>query len=594
MRLQICFNTSEICIVPSVVPQIRKVHPRGKRMPIRTALFFHIFSLFVLVSKAAFAAGSASYANTTEDGSGAVASVSPLATAVGIDIYGKGGNAVDAAIAAAFALGVVDGFNSGIGGGCFVLAHLESGEIIAIDGREMAPKKAHRDMFLRDGKAVPELSREGALAIGVPGSVQALFELQQKAGKLTFSDVIQPSITLAEKGYEINELYAARLARTAKKLNKFPASAEIFLKEGEALLAGDKLIQKDLAKTYRLLAKDGPDYFYRGDFAKKVAKWMKQNEGLVTKKDFENYSTKNREPIKSTFNGYEVLGFPPPSSGGIHVAQILAMVESYVKKYSVEALKSHDDFYHWYIESSKRAFADRAHWLGDADFADVPIGLLDANYLAQRASTISTKSIPVEGHGLPPNYKELLFNRHTTHLAATDKKGNWVAITTTLNTSFGSGVTIPGTGVMMNNQMDDFSAQPGKPNAYGLVGAEANSVRPGKRPLSSMSPTLVLKDGQPVLTAGAAGGPTIISQVAQTLINRLLYELPLQDALAKPRVHHQWRPDRVFIDSFASDDLKQALKDKGHNLKDWPRFGATQAIALEKGELVPVSEPRIQ
>lgn len=541
------------------------------------------------------------YAATTGNGQGAVASVNPIATELGLNIYARGGNAVDAAVATAFALGVVDGFNSGIGGGCFILARLESGEILAIDGREMAPGKAHRDMFIREGKAVPELSRTGALAIGIPGSVQALYELQKKAGKLSFADVILPAARIAEKGYPINDYYAARLTRAVDKLAKFQPSADIFLNKGEPLAAGDLLVQTDLADTYKKLANGGPEYFYQGEFAARVGKWMAENNGIITKTDFENYETKLREPVFSKFKGYDIVGFPPPSSGGIHVAQILTMVGLFDLKENAGSEKNNSanisgeaDFYHWYIESSKRAFADRAYWLGDADFADVPLGLTDENYLKQRAASIDEKASTIDGHGLPPNYQEKLFNRHTTHLTTADKKGNWVAITTTLNTTFGSGVTIPGTGVMMNNQMDDFSAQPGVPNAYGLVGVEANAVAPGKRPLSSMSPTLVLKDGEPVLTAGAAGGPTIISQVAQTLINKLLLELPIEQSLAKARVHHQWRPDVVLIDEFADEQLKKKLEAKGHKLKTWPRFGATQAIAIENDELVPVSEPRIQ
>lgn len=532
------------------------------------------------------------YAATNQAGDGAVASVHPLATAIGINIYDKGGNAVDAAIATAFALGVVDGFNSGVGGGCFILAHLENGEVIAIDGREMAPAAATRDMFIRDGKALPELSRTGALAIGVPGSVQALYDLQRRAGKLSFADVIKPSVHLAERGYKVNAYYAGKLSRAAKKLARFDASREIFLDGSKPLKEGDVLVQTDLAETYRQLAKRGPDYFYKGAFTSALVDWMSKNHGIVTKKDFANYRTVERAPVKTTFMGYDVFGFPPPSSGGIHVAQILTMAELYTPDKKSKSPRA--DFYHWYLESSKRAFADRAHWLGDADFVDVPLGLIDKSYLADRVANISASAEHVDGHGLPPNYEQHLFNRHTTHLSTADKKGNWVAITTTLNTTFGSGVTIPGTGVMMNNQMDDFSAQPGASNAFGLIGAEANAVQPKKRPLSSMSPTLVLQNGVPVMSVGAAGGPTIISQVAQTIINTFMFELPLEKAMSKARVHHQWRPDRVLIDGFADEDLKKNLEKRGHMLKDWPRFGATQAITLEDGKLVPVSEPRIQ
>lgn len=532
----------------------------------------------------------ASYARTTNDGKGAVASVHPLATQAGLDAFAKGGNAIDAALAVAFTLGVVDSTNSGIGGGCFIIVRQADGSILAIDGREIAPAAATRDMYLRDGKAVSSLSKTGALAVGVPGSVAALNYLQQNGGKLSFADVILPAATLAEAGVPVSTVMSKRLARTEKDLQKFPASAEIFLhKDGKAKQFGDMLVQKDLAQTYRQLAKEGPDYFYKGDFATQLAKWMKDNGGIVSKADFKNYQLLLRSPVRTKFKDYEILGFPPPSSGGVHVAQILSIVDQFDIAKMSEAER-----YHVLIEAMKLAFADRAYWLGDPAFADVPKGLIDPAYAKKLAEKVSLKkSSPVEAHDTPPGADSEFFGKHTTHIATADKAGNWVAITTTLNTSFGSKVVIPGTGVLMNNQMDDFSAQPGVPNAFGLVGSEANSVGGGKRPLSSMSPTLVLQKDMPVMTVGAAGGPTIITQVAQALINRLALNYSAEEALAAVRVHHQWRPDAVYIDSFASDALQNALKKYGHNLKVWPPYGATQAIVFEDGEFQAVAEPRL-
>ncbi|VUD69046.1 Gamma-glutamyltranspeptidase [Thalassocella blandensis] len=530
------------------------------------------------------------FARTTLDGKGAVASVHPLATQAGLDAFAKGGNAIDAALAVAFTLGVVDSNNSGIGGGCFILVRQADGSIMAIDGREIAPAAATRDMFLKNGKAEASLSKTGALAIGVPGSVAAFDYLQQHSGKLNFSDVILPAATLAEKGFPISDVMAKRLQRTYEDLQKFPASAEIFLhKDGSAKKRGETLIQKDLAETYRNLAKEGPDYFYKGEFASAVSQWMKQNDGLVTQKDFRNYQLLLRNPVKTKFKQYDVLGFPPPSSGGVHVAQILNMMEQYDLPSMSEVQR-----YHVLIEAMKLAFADRAHWLGDPAFAKVPKGLIAKSYAKQLAEKISLKKAqPVESFHVPPGAESELFDKHTTHIATADKEGNWVAITTTLNTSFGSKVTIPGTGVLMNNQMDDFSAQPGVPNAFGLVGSEANSVRGGKRPLSSMSPTLVLYKNQPVMTVGAAGGPTIITQVVQALMNRLALDYSLEESLQAVRVHHQWRPDMVYIDGFATDAFKSALAKYGHTLKIWPPFGATQAIAIQDGEFQAVAEPRL-
>jgi gamma-glutamyltranspeptidase/glutathione hydrolase len=553
-------------------------------------LIRQIFSVLILSScclAPVFAEGA--YARRSADGKAAVASVNPLATQAGIDALEKGGNAVDAALAMAFMLGVVDSHNSGIGGGCFILAHLADGRIVALDGREMAPAKAHRDMYIHNGELQPNLSREGALAAGVPGSVAVYYELQRIAGKLDFSDVILPAAQVAENGFAIDKVMAARLQRTQASLEKFPSTAHIFVPEGKLLVEGEQLVQKDLALTYRKLAEQGPSYFYRGEFAQQVNDWMRENGGILSLEDLAAYKAFYRQPIKTQFMGYQVYGFPSPSSGGVHVAQILGMLELLGF-----AQQNEEQRYHSLIEVHKRAFADRAHWMGDTDFVDVPRNLISTEYLKSRVATISDRAVTHSvTFGLPENAERELFDRHTTHLTAADQEGNWVAITTTLNTSFGSKVVIPGTGVLLNNQMDDFVAQPGQPNAFGLVGSEANRIEPGKRPLSSMSPVIVLKDGQPVLTAGAAGGPTIISQVAQTLVNVLALEMPIKQAMLRARIHHQWKPDMVFIDGYAAQELQAALEARGHKLKDWPRFGGTQAISLENGRLQPQSEPRI-
>jgi len=532
----------------------------------------------------------AGFAGVSDDGKVAIASVNPIATQAGFDAIKKGGNAIDAALAVAFTLGVVDGQNSGIGGGCFIMVHLANGKILAIDGREMAAAKASHDMYLVNGEVDPELSKTGALAVGIPGSVQALYELQQRAGKLTFADVVLPAADLAERGFPVSKVFAARLASTADKLKQFPQSANIFLPKGKLLKQGDTLVQKDLAHTYRQLAKLGPNYFYRGEFAKLTEQWMKANGGIITAKDFANYHTVYRDPIHSTFLGYDIYGFPPPSSGGVHVAQVLNILELYQKQKLSEV-----DQYHLMIEALKLAFADRAYWLGDPDFVGVPKGLIDKSYAKTLAEKISMdKAARVIGPGVPPEAESRLFDRHTTHLATADADRNWVAMTTTLNTSFGSKVVVPGTGVLLNNQMDDFAAQPGASNAYGLVGSERNSIAPGKRPLSSMSPTLVMKDGKMLMSAGAAGGPTIISQVVQTLYAHLALNLPLDQAMKRVRVHHQWRPDIVFIDPYADADLRKQLEARGHEIRDWPPFGATQAISIKSGKFVAESEPRIQ
>ena len=530
------------------------------------------------------------YAQVSSDGRAAVATVNPYATQIAIDVIARGGNAIDAAIAAAFTLGVVDGHNSGIGGGCFVLVRLADGRILAIDGREMAPAAASRDMFVVDGKADPELSRTGALAVGIPGSVAAFDKLQKLGGKLTFREVIFPAADLAEKGFAISPALAERISATADNLKKFPASAAIYLdKDNNPRSAFSSLQQKDLAATYRAIAKQGPDYFYRGDFAKKTGRWMAANGGLVTHKDFANYQVKMRKPIVSEFAGYTLYGFPPPSSGGVHVAQILNILEQFDLDNLAPAER-----YHLIAEAMKFAFADRAHWLGDSDFTKVPLSIADKRYAQTIAKKISLeKTTPNITAGNPDVDIQHLMNKHTTHIAAADLDGNWVAITSTVNTSFGSKVVIPGTGVVLNNQMDDFSAQVGAANAFGLVGSDANAIAARKRPLSSMSPTLVFKNGEPVMALGAAGGPTIISQVVQTLLYSLNDSMPVEKAMAQARIHQQWNPNLLFVEAAMPADIQQELQKKGHELKIWPSMGASQAIQLRDGKLVPVAEPRV-
>lgn len=523
---------------------------------------------------------------------GMVATVNPIATQAGIDAFRKGGNAIDAAIAAGLTLGVVDNFNSGIGGGCFILIRKSSGEIIAIDGREMAPAGAHRDMFLESGKPNTELSQLGALAIGIPGALAAYEKALQDAGKLTLSELMIPAAKIADDGFQVDRIYARAIRSKADQLKLFPASRKVLLKkDGSPYQEGEILIQKDLAATYRAVAQQGTDWFYRGPFALATEKWMKAHHGLITRKDFENYVARKREPIVTEFRGHTIVGFPPPSSGGIHVAQILNILENFrpLREYD-RATRTH-----LIAEAMKLAFADRAHWLGDADFANVPKGLVSKEYAQQLASRIDLKkSIEVQSHGHPPTSAGNFSQKHTTHIAAADAEGNWVAMTQTVNTTFGSKVIIPGTGVVMNNEMDDFSVAPGIANAFGLKGAEANSVRPKKRPLSSMSPTIVLKDGQPVMTVGAAGGPKIISQSLLAVIRVLELEMSLMDALKAPRFHHQWSPDRILLESNFPQEIESELKRRGHQTIRARAVGVSQAIAVDpEGKLIGVHDPRV-
>lgn len=536
----------------------------------------------------------AAFAQAVTSRRGMVATVQPLATDAGVAALEAGGNAVDAAVAAALTLGVVDSHNSGVGGGCFVLIRSADGEITAIDGREMAPARATRDMYVRDGEVVPGLSTTGALAVGVPGALAAYDQAISKFGKLRLADLLKRAASIAERGYRIDSVMARNLQENQPTLAQFPGTKAMLLKsDGTPYGEGELLKLPDLANAYRACASDGVEWFYEGEFAQRIASWMQKNGGLITKADMAGYVAKRREPVITEYRGYEIVGFPPPSSGGVHVAEILNILECFPMG---ELLRNKPAMaQHIIAEAMKLAFADRAHWLGDADFAPVPRGLIDKAYARKLASKINTdRATPVASHGLPDDWQTNVYGKHTTHIAAADAAGNWVAITATVNTSFGSKVVVPGTGIILNNEMDDFSSRPGVPNAFGLVGAEANAVAPGKRPLSSMSPTIVLKRGQPVMTVGGAGGPKIITEVLLAIVRYLDGGLSVDQAISQPRLHHQWRPDKLFVERAIDADLMEALSRRGHEIEVLERAGVAQAIVqLPAGEFVGVSDPRV-
>ena len=520
---------------------------------------------------------------------GMVAAVHHLASEAGVEIMRRGGNAVDAAVVTGLVLGVVDSHNSGLGGGCFLLLRLPSGEVVALDGRETAPAAATADMFLRQGKAVPELSRTGALAVAIPGQAAVFHEAVIRYGKLPWKVHCEMAAQIAEAGFPVPRTYASRIAAVAKDLAAFPASRAIFLRaDGTPLQEGEIHQQPELAKTLRALGAGGPDWFYRGPFAQATAKWMRENGGLITEADFAAYTFKRRTPLETTYHGRRIVGMPPPSSGGVHVAQILNILEA---KGSVRS----EDFPHVVAEAMKLAFADRAFWLGDPAFTKVPRGLADKDYGQSLAAKIDVaKATLVKDHGTPPRADEHVFEKHTTHFSAADAAGNWVSCTSTINTSYGSKVVVPGMGVVLNNEMDDFAAEAGAPNAFGLVGAEANLPAPGKRPLSSMSPTLVFEGERPVLAIGAAGGPTIISQTLLALLHILDEGDTPAQALARPRFHQQWSPDELRVEKSMPSALKDDLRRRGHVLKEVDIIGSTQAVGqpVKDGPFVGAHDPR--
>ncbi|MFO0013660.1 MAG: gamma-glutamyltransferase [Planctomycetota bacterium] len=542
----------------------------------------------------------------------AAATVHPLATQAAEEILQKGGNAIDAAIAAALVLGVVDGHNSGIGGGCLALIRLADGRIRAIDGRETAGSAALPHRFLRDGKPDPTLSQTGPLAAGVPGQIAAMDRMHRAHGSLPWASLFEHAISLAHQGHPASPSTARTLEREAEDLKRFPASRNVLLKaNGEPLGEGDLLVQKDLADTLRAIAERGSDWFYAGEFARTTCAYLSSIGGLLKESDFARYQALDRPPLPIAYRGYCVIGFPPPSSGGIHIAQILGMLSR--DSVSNSFKNSSVDGYHLVAECMKRAFADRAYWLGDSDFVHVPNGLLDAEYLRSRMQDFSASAASAGiVRGSPPGSDPEPYpsaeipgqaedRKHTTHLTVADRSGNWVAMTCTVNTSWGSKVMVPGTGVILNNEMDDFSLAPGTPNAFGLVGSFANAVAPGKRPLSSMSPSLVLDaDRLPCVTCGAAGGPRIISATLQILVRTLDLEQSISDAIAGTRIHHQWRPDTLAVetavrgtDPYAiTPETIRGLETLGHTVRPTESLAVAQGIQRRGDRLYAAHDPR--
>ena len=538
----------------------------------------------VLLSTPALGAGSATGTR------GMVASGHPLATRAALAVLQQGGNAIDAAVAAGLTLGVVDAPNSGIGGGCFMLIRTPTGQLVAIDGRETAPAAATRDLFVRNGKPVPELSQTGPLASGVPGELAAFDYALRHYGCKSLEELLLPAADLAEQGFRLDATDEARLKSVAKDMARFKATRKIFFAGAQPLARGQVLQQPDLAATYRQIAKQGINWFYRGPFAAKTGRWMKANGGLLTAADFENYAVICREPIHATYRRHEIVAFPPPSSGGVHLAQMLNILENFDLANLQEAGR-----WHVIVEAMKLAFADRAFWLGDPDVVKVPRGLISKSYGAELAQKIRfDRAVAVPAHGQPPGGAGDPLGKHTTHFSVADAEGNWVACTATINTPFGSKVVIPGTGVVLNNQMDDFSIQPGIPNYFGLIGGEANAIEPRKRPLSSMSPTLVLRAGQPVLALGAAGGPKIISAVLLGLVACLDLGISPAEALAAPRLHHQWSPDELMVEKNFPASLQEALRQRGHCVRELPSHSTAQLVAYdpENQRFTGAADPR--
>ena len=534
---------------------------------------------------------------------GMVVAANAPASEAGAAMLRGGGNAVDAAVATSFAVSVLRPQSTGIGGGGFLLLYLaQEGKTLAIDFRERAPLKASRDMFVRDGEAVPSLSRTGPLAVAVPGIVAGLVEVQQRYGSLSLAEVMQPAIRLADEGFPVYAHLARAIAYRAEVLGESDATRAVYYRNDQPLEQDDPFVQKDLANTLRAIATDGKAAFYTGRVAQAIVAEMQRTGGLLTQNDLDQYRVIDRAPVTGSFQGRRIYSMPPPSSGGVLLVQMLNVLSGFsLPKLGFQTPAAT----HILTETLRLAFRDRARYLGDTDFVSVPVDRLISSAYAEavRAQIDVSKATPSQGIPQTPTGK--IESTSTTHLSVIDKDGNAVATTQTVNLYFGSGVMVPGTGIMLNDEMDDFNAQPDRPNAFGLIGnTDANAIAPRKTPLSSMSPTIVTRDGKVELVIGGPGGSRIISSVLQVMLNVLAYRLSLPEAMFATRIHHQWYPDRLNLEVQTGQEangLVEQLQALGHTIKvgEWgpgkrSRFGNIQAIHVdrESGLLTGVSDPR--
>ena len=522
---------------------------------------------------------------------GMVASEQGLATQVGLDILKQGGNAIDAAVAVGFALAVVLPNAGNIGGGGFMVLHDDkTGKDVAIDFREIAPAKASRDMYLdNQGNVIDGKSLFTHDASGVPGTVAGMEYALKKWGTMPLSKVLEPAIKLADKGFIVSDVLAQTLKEEKSTLGKWSSSKAIFFKNGEPLKSGDLLVQKDLAKSLRLIAKQGAKAFYQGEIATKIAKEMQSHGGTMTLEDLKAYKVVERQPIIGDYRGYKVVTMPPPSSGGVHLIEILNMLEHYpIKEDGVNSAKN----IHHMAESMKLAYADRSEYLGDPDFVKIPVtGLTSKAYANERVKTIDDNKARLSSN-IKPGKPQPYESDQTTHFSVMDKAGNAVAVTYTLNLNFGSGIVVEGTGILLNNEMDDFSVKPGVPNAFGLVGGTANAIEAKKRPLSSMTPTIVMKNNKPWLVTGSPGGARIITTVLQSVVNTIDHEMNPAEAIITPRVHHQWLPDELRVEAGISPDTIKLLQDKGHKVVTKAPMGRIQIIQADDSGFYGYSDPR--
>ncbi|MGK7925688.1 MAG: gamma-glutamyltransferase [Spirulina sp.] len=533
---------------------------------------------------------------------GMVATQEALATQAGLEVLKEGGNAIDAAVTIGFTLAVTLPNAGNIGGGGFMLVHFadtnpnankDADRTIAIDYREKAPKAATRDMFLdENGEADPQKSRFSHLSVGVPGTVAGLVLALEKYGTISLERALQPAINLAENGFIVKQSLASVLLSEKDRLTRYPASAAIFYHEdGTPYQAGERLIQTDLANSLKLIAKEGIDAFYRRGIAEAIAAEMAANGGLITTEDLAAYQPVIRQPVGGTYRGYEIYSMPPPSSGGVHLIQLLNLLEPYPLR---ELGHNSAQTIHLMAESMKLAYADRSKYLGDPDFVDIPKASLISKQYANnlRAKISSSRATPSQE--IAPGNPSIFWreSNETTHYSVIDRYGNAVANTYTLNMNFGTGITVPGTGILLNNEMDDFSAKPGVPNNFGLIGGAFNAIAPEKRMLSSMTPTIIMKDGEVFLVTGSPGGSRIITSTLQVILNLIDHQMNIAEATNAPRIHHQWLPDELRVEEGLSPDTLALLQQKGYEIVRKNVMGSTQSIMKIGDRLAGASDPR--
>lgn len=561
-------------------------------IPFRSHLRFLLLPLLALgITSLGAGAAAVHRAPVVCSQSGMVVTACPIASSVGREILGGGGNAIDAAVAVGFTLAVTFPAAGNIGGGGFMLIRLESGEAVFIDFREKAPIAASRDMYLdENGDVIPDRSLSGHQAVGVPGSVAGLYRAFQLHGSMPWPDLIAPAISLAKDGFGVSANLSQSLKRLVPYMARYPALKKFARSDERPLEEGDVLKQPHLARTLQTIADKGANGFYRGEVADLIVEEMERGGGLITKEDLSQYDAVVREPVMGLYRGYTILSAPPPSAGGTVLLEILNILEGFPLG---EFGYLSEDAVHTVVEAEKRAYSDRAQYLGDPDFINNPLStLLSKNYAGYLRSSIKWEAVSADrlDRGGITAYE----GDETTHYSIMDSRGNAVSTTTTLNSGYGSKVVVGGGGFLLNNEMDDFSIKPGIPNLYGLTGGEANAVAPGKRMLSSMTPTVVLDGGDVFLVLGTPGGSTIITTVAQIIINFIDFGMPASKAVSTPRFHNQWVPDRIDFEKDAfSGDLIQRLERRGHRCRERPTMiGDAQVILVQDSLMCGVSDPR--